>query len=83
MSLLSDVKVLHVQGVVLDELPARLDLVAHEQGEHLLGLDRVGQSDRAAASLLGVHGGLEELLGIHFAQALEPLDLQARAAPPL
>ena len=25
----------------------------------------------------GVHGGLEELLGIHFAQALEALDLDA------
>src|ERR1051325_4525557 len=33
----SDVQVRHFQGVLLDELPARLHLVAHERGEHVVG----------------------------------------------
>ena len=31
------VEVLHVERVVFDELPARLDLIAHERREHLVG----------------------------------------------
>src|SRR5829696_4822629 len=33
----SDIEVLHVQRVVFNELPARLDLVAHQRREHLIG----------------------------------------------
>src|SRR6516162_1833608 len=33
----SDVEVFHVQRVVLDELAARLDLIAHQRGEHQVG----------------------------------------------
>src|SRR5688572_29642842 len=29
------------QGVLLDELPPRLDLVTHQHGEHAVGLDRI------------------------------------------
>src|SRR6266849_4492013 len=41
----SDVQVANIQGVVLDELLARLHFIAHELGEHLFGLDGVGQVD--------------------------------------
>ena len=33
-----DVEVAHVERVVLDELAARLDLIAHQRREHLIGL---------------------------------------------
>ncbi len=48
----SDVQVAHVERVCLDELAARLDLVAHEDGEDVVGFDVVLDLDlqQAAAS---------------------------------
>ena len=34
-----DVQVLHVERVLLDEVAARLDVVAHQRGEDVVGLD--------------------------------------------
>src|SRR6187200_617559 len=33
----SNIEIPHVERVVFDEFPARLDLVAHQRGEHLIG----------------------------------------------
>ena len=38
------------------------------------------RSNAQEFSARGIHGGLEEFFGVHFAEALEPLDLQAPAA---
>src|SRR5947208_15066621 len=35
------IEVSHVQRVVFDELPAWLDYIAHQNREHLVGIDRV------------------------------------------
>jgi hypothetical protein len=71
-----------VEGVVFDELAAGLDDVAHENGEHLVGIERVllVQVDFEEAALLGVHRGFEELLGIHFSETFEALNGEAAFA---
>src|SRR5580698_6267294 len=76
----SDVQVADVQGVVLDELAAGRDIVPHQQGEEGVGLGGVVDRDLEEAALLGVHGGLEELLRVHFPEALVALDGEALAA---
>ncbi len=78
-SFLLNIEVADIQRVVLDELPARLDHVAHQDGEHLVGFDRVVvvQVDLEQFALLRIHRGVEQLLGVHFAQAFEALDLHA------
>src|SRR5690625_3169432 len=63
--------------VVLDELAARRDLGAHEHLEHLVGVQHVVDRDALQNPRFGVHGGLPQLLGVHLAQTLEPLDLVA------
>ena len=41
-----DVQVLHFERVVLDEAAARLDLIAHQDGEDFVGLDRTSSLQR-------------------------------------
>src|SRR5690606_10927407 len=68
-----DVEVRDRQRVALDELPPRLDLVAHQRGEDLVRLDRVLDLDLHQPAGLRVDGGLPELLRVHLAQALVAL----------
>src|SRR6185503_2648150 len=75
-----DVEVLHVEGVVLDVLAARLDLVAHQRGEHQVGLGVVLGAHLQQRPHLGIHGGGPELLGIHLAEALVAVDGDALLA---
>src|SRR5207302_3004882 len=72
-----DIEVLHFQRVVLDEHPSRLDLIAHEDREELLGADGVFDRHLQQAPRLGVHGRIPELLGVHFTEALVALDGEA------
>jgi hypothetical protein len=74
-----DVEVAHVEGVVLDEPLAGLDDVAHKDVEHLVRFDGVVLVEADAEELadFGVHGGFEELLGVHFTESFEALDLDA------
>ena len=60
---------------MLDELPSRLHLVAHQQGKQLVGGDGVLHFDAVHAARLGVHGGVPQLLVAHLAQSLVALDL--------
>src|ERR1039458_3350328 len=50
---------------IRSELAARFDFVAHEFGEHLLGLDHVGHVNAQQLAVLRVHGGFKQLLGVH------------------
>jgi nucleotide-binding universal stress UspA family protein len=70
-----------LEGVVLDELAARLHHVAHQLDEDVVGRRRPSliltcSSERAFA----VERRLPELLGVHLAEALVALQLQALAA---
>src|SRR5262245_64904755 len=72
----SDVEVAHVERVLLDELPPRLHLVAHEGGEDLVGLVRVLDLHLQQRARLGIHRGLPELRRVHLTEALVALDLE-------
>lgn len=67
-----------VLGVLLDERLARLDLFAHEHGEHLVGVHGVLERDLLERAGLGVHGRLPELVRVHLAEALEAVDVDLR-----
>ena len=66
-------------GVLLDELAPRLDLVAHQHREEAVGGRRVVHRDLRQRAGRGVHRRLAQLLGVHLAQALEALELDALA----
>src|ERR1051325_12050264 len=74
---LLDVEVAHVERVLLDEPPPRLDLVAHQRRKDLVGLVGVFDSHLQQDPRVWVHGRLPQLLGIHLAEPLEALDLEA------
>src|SRR5437870_7642327 len=66
--------------VLLDELPARLHLVAHQHREELLRGRGVLGGDPLQHTSLRVHRGLPELLVVHLAEPLEAAERDAIAA---
>ena len=53
----SDIEILHIERIVLDELPARRDLVAHEEREQRVGLRGIrfefrGQQNHAGTTMM-------------------------------
>src|SRR6266581_4394854 len=75
-----DVQVLHVEGIVLDELAASLDIFAHKGGEDGFAFREVFQLHRQESAALGIHGCLPELLSRHFSQAFVALNGEILAA---
>src|SRR5262245_15269918 len=73
----SNVEIPHERGVLFDELAARLDQLAHEHGEHLVGLHRVLELHLEERARLRIHRGAPQLLGVHLAQALVALHRHA------
>src|SRR5579864_3391113 len=67
---LSDVQVLHVLGMGLDELLARSHVVPHQDVEDLAGPYGVFDVHPQQDAILGIHGRLPQLLGVHLAQTL-------------
>src|SRR5919112_4761202 len=63
-----DVEEPDVLRVALDERPALLDVLAHQHGEHLVGLRRVLEGDLQQEPVVGVHRGLPQLVGVHLAE---------------
>ena len=55
------IQVLNIEGIVFDESFAGFDNVAHENVEHLIGLDGVFfiQADFEELTSLRIHGGCE------------------------
>src|SRR5271166_4184330 len=70
---LSDVQEPDVLRVTGDERAARLDVLAHQHAEQLVGLGRVVQRDLEQDPLRRVHRGGPQFLGVHLAQTLEAL----------
>src|SRR5260370_20289720 len=69
----SDVEEPDVLRVAGNERAARLDVLAHQHAEQLVGLGRVVERDLEQDPLRRVHRGLPQFLGVHLAQALEAL----------
>ena len=65
--------------MLLDVRAASLDIFAHEHGEERVGVAGAleGHAHQRAARL--IHRGFPQLNRLHFAQALEALDLNASA----
>ena len=70
----SNVDETYLRRVVLNELPTRLDLISHQNGENLFGFHRVLQADFQHRSGFGVHRCGPELLRVHLAQPFISLD---------
>ena len=75
-----DIQVLHVEGVVFDELAARLDLVAHQRGEHQVGFRVILGAHLEQRALGGIHRRFPQRVGIHLAEALVAVHREAAAA---
>src|SRR6185295_6006185 len=75
-----DIEVRYLQRIVLDEVAARLDHVAHQGGEDLVGLVGVVYLDLQQGARLRIERGFPKLVGIHLAQPLVALDCDAFAA---
>ncbi len=67
-----------VLGVGLDKAAARLHLIAHQDGECFVGLFGILNGDLYDDAVIGVHGGLPELLRVHLAKALIAVHLGTR-----
>jgi len=76
----SNVQIGDAERILLDELAARLDHIAHQAREDLVGDIRLGDLDPKERAVGGVESRLPQLLGVHFAKALVALDRQALAA---
>src|SRR6478736_1424409 len=72
-----DVKILDVERIVFDELPARLDLIAHQRGEHQVRFRVIFGLHLEQRPLLGLHRRRPELIGVHLAEALVAVDRDA------
>src|SRR6476620_9677643 len=65
-----DIEIRHLQRIVLDEVAARLDHVAHQGREDLVGLVGMVDLDLQQGARLRIEGGLPKLVGLHLAQPL-------------
>src|SRR6476659_4742821 len=74
---LLDIQIRDLERVLLDELAARLDLVAHEDGEDVVCGDRVLDAHLQELALRGIHRRLPELFRIHLPEPLVALDDEA------
>src|SRR6266480_4893553 len=73
-----DIEIGDVERVFLDEIAARLDRVAHEDREHLIGAHSVLHRDLEQRPRLRVHRRVRELLRVHLAEPLVSLERRAR-----
>ena len=75
-----NVEIDHFQRVVLDEIAARFDDIAHQGREHVLGLIAVFDPYLQQRPYIGIERRLPELFGIHFPQPLVTLNTDTLAA---
>ena len=70
------IQIPHIQRVLLNKLPARFDVVAHEDAEEFVGGADVVHADLQQRAVGGVERRFAEFFRVHFAEAFEPGDLQ-------
>ena len=62
-----------ISGVALDEFAASADVLTHEHGEDSISLGGILDVDLLEETVLRVHCGFPELLGIHLTQTFVTL----------
>ena len=71
---LLEVEEAHVMGVLLNEFITGLNLIAHKLADHALAFSAgIFDAYLKHGAGRGLHGGLPQLLGVHFAQTLVTL----------
>ncbi len=65
-----------VCGVLLDELAARLYIVAHEHGEDFVGLGGILDGDLLQETGLRIHRCLPQLFGVHLTETFVALGVE-------
>src|SRR5688572_18169626 len=75
----SNVEVRDAERVLLDELAARLDDVAHQTGENLIGDIGLADFDAQQGAVRRVERRFPQLLRVHLAEPLVALDRKAFA----
>src|SRR5690348_3950423 len=73
------IEVRHQAGVALDEVAARLHLIAHEHGEDAVRGRGVVHRHARERAVRRVHRRLAQLVRVHLAEALEALHADALA----
>src|SRR5690349_16767226 len=73
-----NIKEANVFGVSRDEAPARLDVLAHQDREQLVGGSGVVERHLTQHPDGRIHRGLPQLLGVHLAETLVALDAVLR-----
>src|SRR5215467_3729638 len=68
------------QGIVLDELPARLNQIAHQLVEEHVGFIDLLDAHLQQRACIGVEGRFPQLLWVHFAQAFVALKRKTLSA---
>ena len=61
-----EIEVLDAQGVLLDELPSRLDHVAHQLREQIVCLGHILDLDLQQGTGIRIQSGFPELIRVHF-----------------
>src|SRR5262245_679788 len=70
----SNVEIRDREGVLLDELTTRLDLITHQRGEDVVGGECVFDLHLHEPAARGIDRRLPQLLGIHLAESFVALD---------
>ncbi len=68
----SDIKILNVEGMFLDEFSPRFDMVSHQHAKNLFGGGGIFQSHLQQQSSGGIHRRFKQFIRIHFSQSFEP-----------
>src|SRR5689334_16238707 len=72
----------NIFGIAGDEAAAGFHVLTHENREQLVGRRGVVEGDLAQHPHRRIHRGLPQLLGVHLAQTLVPLDTVVDVDPP-
>lgn len=65
-----------IGGVLLDELSTGLYVISHQHREYLVCLSGIFDGDLLQQAVLGIHGGLPQLLGVHLTKTFVTLGMQ-------
>ena len=60
--------------MALNEIPARRHFIAHEHAKYYIGLSSAFNGHLLQRACIGIHGGVPQLLRIHFTQTFVTLN---------
>ena len=73
------IQVLHFKRVLLNVVAPLLNILTHQNGKQIVGIAGLIPSHLQQSAPRGIHGGVPQLNGLHFAQTFEAFHLNAAA----